>query len=70
MATPFVQGRLRGAHLSVTIETECACCGRPMDIEVDSDMKVRVHEQKAQPLVFLPQVDWTAFSEPNIIHAY
>lgn len=69
MATPFVQGQLREEHLTVTIATECAHCARPMHIVVDSEMAYRV-EEDAQPLIFMPQVDWEAFDEPNIIHAY
>jgi hypothetical protein len=37
---------------------------------VDSDMAYQVREQDAEPLVFLPQIDWATFSEPNIIDAF
>ena len=70
MATPFVQGRLWGQTLSVTIETTCGHCDRPMRITVDSDMRYEVHNPGADPLVFMPDVDWQTFTEPNIIHAY
>jgi len=65
-----VQGRLRQEHLTVTIETLCAASGRPMRITLGSDMKLSADDQGADPLVFLPQVDWAHFSEPNIIDAY
>lgn len=70
MAAPFVQGRLREHHLSLTIETECAHCQRPLHLTVDSDMGFRVHEAQARPLVFEPHVDWQTFREPTIIDAY
>ncbi len=54
MALPFVQGRLRGEHLSATITTECVHCHQPLHIEVDSDLHYRVAEVDARPLVFAP----------------
>jgi hypothetical protein len=65
-----VQGRLRNWFLTVTVETACAHCGRPMHIDIDSDLEYRVREKDAQPLMFEPHVDWETFAEPNIIHAY
>jgi len=65
-----VQGRLRQEHLTATIETVCAHSGRPMRITLDSDVKLSADDQGAQPLVFMPQVDWAHFPEPNIIDAY
>jgi hypothetical protein len=70
IATPFVQGRLREQHLSVGIRTECAHCGRRIQIDMDSELKYRVHEEQAKPLVFEPHIEWATFQEPNIIHAY
>jgi len=37
---------------------------------VDSDMHYQVREADAHPLVFMPDIDWPSFTEPNIIHAY
>ena len=65
-----MQGRLREEHLLVTIETACGHCGRLLRITVSSDMEFSVHDQDASPLVFMPQVDWRTFTEPNIIDAY
>lgn len=65
-----MQGRLREEHLSVTIETECAHCSRPMRMTLDSELVHQVHEGGDEPLVFEPQVDWETFAEPNIIDAY
>jgi len=41
-----------------------------MTITIDSDMKFSVLDKGAEPLVFMPQVDWETFAEPNIIDAY
>jgi hypothetical protein len=70
MAAPFVQGRLKKKHLSVTIMTECAHCARPMQIELDSELQYRVKDEGAEPLVFEPLIDWQTFAEPNIIDAF
>ena len=65
-----MQGRLREEHLTVIIETVCPHSGRPVTITIDSDMSFSVREDGAEPLVFMPQVDWETFAEPNIIDAY
>jgi hypothetical protein len=41
-----------------------------MCITVDSEMRYHVHDPEADPLVFMPDIDWQSFTEPNIIHAY
>jgi hypothetical protein len=61
---------LREEYLKITVETECAHCGKPIHIDFDSGLKYRVREKDAKPLMFEPQVDWETFEEPNIIHAY
>ena len=63
---PFVQGQLRNESLAVTFRTECAHCGRPMRIEVDSELKYVV-EEGADPLVFVPIVNFAKLKAPNII---
>ena len=56
--------------MSVEIETECACCSKPMTLEVDSDMNIRVMSPGASPLVFIPEVDFETLPDPSIIHAF
>jgi len=41
-----------------------------MRIEVDSKLRYHVDDEGAEPLVFLPHVNWATFAEPNIIDAY
>lgn len=54
MAAPFVQGRLRSERVEVLVVTECARTRRSLHIEIDSDLKFRVREQDARPLIFAP----------------
>ena len=56
MALPFVQGRLRGEHISALVTTECAHCKQPLHIEIDSEFNYRVTESEARPLIFAPLV--------------
>ncbi len=66
---PFVQGHLRNQSLSVNIQTQCAHCSRPMRVEIDSDMSCRVGEG-AEPVVFVPLVDFEKLQDPSIIDAF
>jgi len=66
---PFVQGHLRHESLSVSFRTECAHCSRPMAIEIDSALRYRV-EDREDPLVFVPIVDFEKLKDPSIIHAF
>ena len=70
IATPFVMGRLRKETVQVEIETSCAHCDRELHILVDEQLRWSVREQGAEPRVFLPQINWANFREPNIINAY
>jgi len=66
---PFVQGHLRNEPISVTFESECAHCSRPLQIEIDSELRYRVAED-TEPLVFVPLVDFEKLKDPSIIHAF
>jgi hypothetical protein len=65
-----VQGQLRNQPLSVTIETQCAQSGQVLHIEVDSALNYRVLETGAEPLVFVPLVDFEKLEDPSIIDAF
>ena len=69
MATPFVQGRLRGQDLRGWIDTECAHCGVSLRLEIDSNLDHRVHSEGASPLVCTPFVDVSRLS-PSIIDGF
>ncbi|OGR24458.1 MAG: hypothetical protein A2277_05710 [Desulfobacterales bacterium RIFOXYA12_FULL_46_15] len=65
-----MQGWLRKETLKVRIETQCACCSEPLSIDIDSKLNVQVHNSDANPLVFIPDVDFTTLSDPSIINAF
>jgi hypothetical protein len=70
IATPFVQGRLRGEYLVAQIESECAHCHQPLRLEVDSELKITARSPGAEPRVFVPTVDFSTLKEPSIIDAF
>ena len=70
IATPFVQGRLRNAKLSISVKTECGHCGEPLHLEIDSDLNYRVLEEGAEPLVYAPLMDVTKLDDASIIDAF
>jgi hypothetical protein len=65
-----VQGRPGGEKLSFSVETECGHCHRPLHIEIDSDLNFRVLEPDAEPLVYVPLVDFGKLDEPSIIDSF
>ena len=65
-----MQGQLRAEPLSCVIETACAHCGQPLHLEVDVNLKYRVAEDNAEPLVFVPMVDFDKLDDPSIIDAF
>jgi len=67
MATPFVQGSLRKEYISIEVTTECKHCGQVLHLTIDSNMQVSVGESDANPLVFIPDIDWENFTQRNII---
>ena len=67
---PFVQGRLRREPLSFSVRTECAHCAQPMHFEIDSELTYRVEEKEADPLVFVPTVNFGKLTEPSIVDVF
>jgi hypothetical protein len=67
---PFVQGQLRKEYLSFKIETSCAHTGRPMSIEIDSNLKVQQIEKGANPYIFVPSIDSVMMKEPSIVDLF
>jgi hypothetical protein len=52
------------------VQTACAHCAQPLHIEIDSDLTCRVLEEGAEPLVFVPLVDFDKLEDPSIIDAF
>ncbi len=69
-ATPFVQGRLRGEAISVSVVSECAHCKRPMHMEIDNDMNWSSRDPDCSPMIFVPKVDFRTLEDPSIIDAF
>jgi uncharacterized metal-binding protein YceD (DUF177 family) len=65
-----VQGQLRNGKLTVQIESECAHCGEPLHLEVDSDLNYQVQTAGAAPVVYSPRVNFQMLEDPSIIDAY
>ena len=65
-----MQGQLREEPLSFAIETQCAHCKRPLHLEMDGDLNCRVVEDGAEPLVFVPMVNFEKLEDPSIIDAF
>jgi hypothetical protein len=70
IAAPFVQGQLINEPLQCQIQTTCAHSGRPIHIEIDSELNYSVREEGARPLVFSPMVDFEKLEAPSIIDAF
>ena len=65
-----MQGRLREKDLTVTVETECAHCAQSIHFEIDSELNCRVGEKEADPLVFVPTVNFGELTEPSIVDVF
>jgi hypothetical protein len=65
-----VQGQLRNEDLNFTIHTECAHCGKKIQIEMDSKLNFSISDSSAKPLVFVPMVNFSALEDPSIIDAF
>ena len=56
--------------MSVNIRTGCAHCGQPMEIEIDSELLVKVNNPECEPIAFVPDVNVFALEDDSIIHAF
>ena len=41
-----------------------------MHLEIDSELNYRVREQGADPIVFVPEVDFAKLTDPSITDAF
>lgn len=67
---PFVQGQLRKEAMTFTIHSECAHCGREIRIRIDSELNYSLETPDANPIVFVPMVDFARLEDPSIIDAF
>ena len=61
---------MRQTALTVTVNTECAHCGRPMEIAIDSELNFRVREEGCSPLAFVPDVNVLTIKDKSIINDF
>jgi hypothetical protein len=67
MATPFVQGRLLERDLSCSVKTECVVTGRPIDFELDSELRYGVKPPAEKPVFLIPLIDLPNLDAPCIV---
>ncbi len=67
IASPFVEGQLWRKKVSAVLETECACCGRGIRVELDGELAT---EPEARPLSFFPMVDFKRWRDPSIVDGF
>jgi hypothetical protein len=65
-----VQGQLRKEKLAFQIDTACAHCNLPIHIEIDNELHISAVEDGAEPLIFVPTVDFDRLEDPSIIDAF
>ncbi|PKN52581.1 MAG: hypothetical protein CVU55_04910 [Deltaproteobacteria bacterium HGW-Deltaproteobacteria-13] len=61
---------MRKDFLSVVVRTECAHCGKAMELEIDSDLNCRVKDEACNPVVFVPDVNLIELDDESIINAF
>lgn len=65
-----MQGQLRNENLQARIDTQCTHCGQPIQFELDSQLNIHVLTPGADPLGFIPMVDFARLEDPSIIDAF
>ena len=54
----------------MSIQSECGHCGRPLTIEMDSELEHTVKSAGAEPMTFVPLVNFAELEDPSIIDAF
>jgi hypothetical protein len=70
IATPFVYGKLRDEKSAFRIETECANSGKPMKIELDSDLNITKMDKDSEPMFCVAIVETNKLKEPSIVDVF
>jgi len=65
-----VQGKLQNRSISFIIESQCAYSGRPLRIEIDSDLNLRRVDAGAEPFIFVPSIDLGNIEQDSIIDIF
>ena len=70
IATPFVYGRLQNEELFFTVNSECANSGKPMEIELDSDLNIINVDEGSEPMYCIAIMDTAKTKEPSIVDIF
>jgi hypothetical protein len=54
----------------VEVESECAHCSKPMHMRIDSDLNYQTGEEGCEPIIFVPDVNFSKIEDKCIIHAF
>lgn len=54
----------------MAVATECAYCHRPLRFTADDQLSYRFEKPVAEPLLFVPLVDFGRLKDPSIIDAF
>jgi len=54
----------------MTIDTECANSGKPIRIEIDSDLNIRCVDDGSDPMICVPKVNVFEAKEPGIVDIF
>jgi hypothetical protein len=65
-----VQGKLRNEQLSFDIESECACCKKPIRFAMNHDLSYTLADTNSDPIFFVPIVDFTRLKAPSIVERF
>lgn len=65
-----MQGRIRGEHVSASVQSECAECRAELGFTIDSEFRWRIEIGGPGPLLFEPSIDWAGFRGATIVNDY
>jgi hypothetical protein len=54
----------------MTIDSECAYSGKPIKIEIDSDLNIKYVAEGSTPMVSQPVVNFFKTKEPSIVDIF
>jgi hypothetical protein len=54
----------------MTIESECANSGKPIKIELDSDLNIKYVAEGSAPMICQPLVNFIETKEPSIVDIF
>jgi hypothetical protein len=65
-----VYGRLQNKELTFTIDSKCANSGKPIKIELDSELNITAMTDGAEPMYSMPIINSDRMKEPSIVDVF